>query len=60
MPYTLNVVSNTSYKFMSVVDYLVNCENWQQKTQTIEYNPCEKNKRIDFQKFREPVGRIGF
>ena len=46
MPYTLNVVSNTSYKFMSIVDYLVNNENWKQKTQVVEYNPIEKNKKI--------------
>ena len=31
---------------MSIVDYLVNNENWKQKTQVVEYNPIEKNKHI--------------
>lgn len=46
MSYTLNVVSNTNFKFMSIVDYLVNCEKWIQKSQVVEYNPMEKNKQI--------------
>lgn len=50
MSYTLNVVSNTNVKFMSITDYLINYERWISKPCTIEYNQMERNKYVTLAK----------